>query len=62
MTQMNLPTKIETDSGIQGTDRGAEVKRGMEWEADRSRRKPLHLKWIDNEVLPYSTRNYINYP
>ena len=22
MTQMNLPTKIETDSGIQGTDQG----------------------------------------
>ena len=32
---------------------------GMDWEFGVGRCKPLHLEWINNEVLLYSTRNYI---
>ena len=31
----------------------------MEWEFGASRCKLLHLEWISNEVLLYSTRNDI---
>lgn len=27
-----------------------------------TRCRPLHLQWIDNKVLLYSTRSYIQYP
>ena len=32
---------------------------GMDWESGVSKSKPLHLEWISNEVLLYSTGNYI---
>ena len=32
---------------------------GMEWELELGRCKLLYLEWISNEVLLYSTRNYI---
>ena len=32
---------------------------GMDWEFGVSRYKLLHLEWISNEVLLYSTGNYI---
>ena len=32
---------------------------GMDWEFGVSRCKLLHLEWISNEVLLYSTENYI---
>ena len=32
---------------------------GMDWEFEISRCKLLHLEWISNEVLLYSTGNYI---
>ena len=55
--------KIETDSDIQsrlvlakGEGRGS----GMDWEFGKSRCK-LHLEWINNKVLPYSTGNYIQF-
>ena len=32
---------------------------GMDWEFGVSRLKLLHLEWISNEILPYSTENYI---
>ena len=32
---------------------------GMDWEFGDSRCKLLHLEWIINEVLLYSTGNYI---
>ena len=35
---------------------------GMDWESGVSRCKLLHTEWINNKVLPYSTRNYIQYP
>ena len=34
----------------------------MDWEFQVSKCKLLHIKWINNKVLMYSTRNYIQYP
>ena len=42
----------------QGEDGG----RGMEGEFGISRCKLLHIEWINNKVLLYSTGNYIQYP
>ena len=36
-----------------------EGRYGMDGEFGVSRGKLLHLEWISNEVLPYSTGNYI---
>ena len=33
----------------------------MDWEFVVSRSKLLHLEWINNKVLMYSTENYIQY-
>ena len=35
---------------------------GMDWEFGVSRCKLLHLEWINNKVLLYSTGNYIQSP
>ena len=35
---------------------------GMDWEFRVGRCKLLHLEWINNKVLLYSTGNYIEYP
>ena len=32
---------------------------GMDWESGVNRCKLLHLEWISNEILLYSTRNSI---
>ena len=32
---------------------------GMDWEIGGSRCKVLHLEWMGNEVLPYSTGNCV---
>ena len=37
-------------------------QRGMDWEFGVGRCKLLHLEWIKNKVLLYSTGNYIQYP
>ena len=34
----------------------------MDWEFGIGRCKLLHLEWINNRVLPYSTGNYIQSP
>ena len=39
--------------------RGREGEDGMEWEFGTSRCKLLYIEWINNKVLLYSTRNYI---
>ena len=39
--------------------KGEGGRRGMDWEFGFSRCKLLHLEWISNEVLLYSTGNYI---
>ena len=35
---------------------------GMDWEFGITRCKLLYIEWIKNEVLLYSTGNYIQYP
>lgn len=34
---------------------------GMDWEFGISKCKLAHIGWINNEVLPYSIGNYIQY-
>ena len=62
MTQMNLSTEQkethrhgEQTCGCQGGGGGSR----MDSEFGVGRCKLLHLKWISNEVLLYSTGNYI---
>ena len=45
----------EQTCGCQGVGRGS----GMDWEFGVSRCELLHLEWISNETLPYSTGNCI---
>ena len=35
---------------------------GKNWEFGIRRCKLLHVEWINNKVLLYSTQNYIQYP
>ena len=42
--------------------KGEGVGGGMEREVGVSRCKLLYIEWINNKVLLYSTRNYIQYP
>ena len=54
--------KTETLTDMESRLVVAKVKRGgsgMDWEFGVSRCKLLHLKWISNEVLLYSTGNAI---
>ena len=62
MAQMNLSTEKkqthghgEQTCGCQGGGKGS----GMDWDFGVSRYKLLHLEWISNEILLYSTGNYI---
>ena len=58
--------ETETEPQTQRTDlwlpRESWGGRGMDWEFGVGRRKLLHLEWIHNKVLLYSTGNYILYP
>ena len=47
----------EETSGCQGGAGG-----GMDWGFGVGRRQVLHLEWINNKILRYSTGNYIQYP
>ena len=42
--------------------RGRKGGGGMDWEFGVSRFKLLHIEWINNKVLLYSTENYMQYP
>ena len=42
--------------------KGKGERRGMDREFGVSRCEPLHLERISNDVLLYSTGNYIQYP
>ena len=42
--------------------KGEGVRRGMDWEFGVGRCKLLHLEWINNKVLLYSTENCIRSP
>ena len=62
MVQMNLSTKQkqthrhgEQTCGCQGGGKGV----GWNWKFGINKCKLLHLKWIDNKVLLFSTGNYI---
>ena len=64
MAQMKLSTeKKQTHGhgdqtcGCQATERGRES--ALDWEFGVSRCKLLHLEWISNEILLYSTGNSI---
>ena len=61
-----LICETETDSQTQRTDlrlpRGMGGRGGIDWEFGTSRCKLLHIEWINNKVLLYSTGNYIQYP
>ena len=59
MAQMNLSTEkklmdMENRLVVAGGGWG-----GMDWEFGINRCKLLPLKWISNEILLYSTGNYI---
>ena len=61
MAQMNLSTENklkDMEKRLCGCQWGG-GESGMEWEFGVSRCKLLHLEWISNEVLVYSTGNYI---
>ena len=49
---MNMEYRLEVAKEYAG-------RSGMDWEFGVSRCKLLHLDWISNEILLYSTRNYI---
>ena len=53
---MNLSTKQKQTCGCQG---GGGRGSGMDWEFGVNGCKLLHLEWISNEILLYSTGNYI---
>ena len=59
---MNLSTEKKQTHGLGeqscGCQRGEEGS-GMAWEFGVSKGKLLHLEWISNEILLYSTGNYI---
>ena len=57
---MNLSTQQKTDSEIILMGEGWEKR--MDWESEVGRCKLLHLEWINNKVLLYSTGNYIQSP
>ena len=48
--------KTESDSQTCGCPAGGS---GRDWEFEGSRCKLLHLEWMGNKVLLYSTGNYI---
>ena len=47
----------EETCGCQAVGRGG--RSGMDWEFGVNRHKLLHLEWISNEILLYSTKVYV---
>ena len=61
MAQTNLTTKqkqTHRHGHRPGVARGKRGRDVVAWEFGLGRCKPLHLEWINNKVLIYSTRNY----
>ena len=58
-TQRQTHRHRDQTCGCQGRGGGGE---GMDCEFGISRCKLLHIEWINNKVLLYSTGNYIQYP
>ena len=62
MAQMNLSAEQNQTHGHRGQTCGCQGGGGRsrrDWEVGVSRCKLLHLEWISNEILLYSTGNYI---
>ena len=60
---MNLSTKQKQTHRHREQTYGCQWGGGrVDWEFGVSRCKLLHIEWINNKVLLYSTRNYIQYP
>ena len=60
---MNLSTEQKQTHGHGELTYGCQGRgSGMDWEFGVSRCKLLHLEWINNKVLLYSTRSYIQSP
>ena len=61
MAQMNLSTEkkvMDLENRLVGCQ-GGWGGSGMDWELGVNRCKLLPLEWISNEILLYSTGNYI---
>ena len=59
---MNLSAKQKRTTGHREQSCGCQGKGGKKWDGGEfgvSRCELLRLEWISNEVLLYSTRNYI---
>ena len=62
MAQMNPSTEKKQTHGLREHTCGCQGGgggNGMDWDFGVSRCKLLHLEWISNEILLYSTGNYI---
>ena len=62
MAQMNLSAEKKQTHGLGDQTCSCHGGGGgsrMDWEFGVSRCKLLHLEWISNEILGYSTGNYI---
>ena len=65
MAQMNLSVEQkQTHRHGEQTcgSQGGGGRSGMDWQFGVGRCKLLHVEWISNEVLPYSTGNYSQSP
>ena len=65
MVQMKPSTKQKTDSQTYNrlvVAKAGETGRKMVWEAGVSRCKLSYVEWINSEVPPYNTENYIQCP
>ena len=65
MAQMNLSTKQKQTHRHREQICGCQERggaKGIDWEFGVSICKLLHLEWISNKALLYSTRNYIQSP
>ena len=61
MAQMNLSTEQKLQKSGEQTCgcQGGGGRSGMNWASGVNRCKLLHLEWISNEILLYSTGDYI---
>ena len=55
---MDLKKKSESRLVV---SKGERCGRGIDWDFGVSRYKPLHIEWINKDLL-YSTGNYTQYP
>ena len=58
MTQMNIFMKQTQNRPVVAK----RYRQGMDWEFGFPDADYLYIEWIKNEILPYTTGNYIQYP